>query len=113
MDAHTAQEERTHTAQDERANTAKEETAHTAAKETAHVALGEEAQEERAEKERAEALANAYNNMGNVLRLHHADRVDEAVLAYLGAAHWMPQVDKYIYILYIFSIYMYSIYVRM
>jgi len=100
MDAPTAQEERTHAAQDERAHTATEETAHTAKKERSHAALGEGAQEERAAEERAEALANAYNNMGNVLRLHHADSVDEAVLAYLGAAHWMPQVNTpriYIY----------------
>ena len=41
----------------------------------------------------AEALANAYNNMGNVLRLQHADRVHDAVEAYLGAAEWQPQLD--------------------
>ena len=41
----------------------------------------------------AESLANAYNNLGNVLRLQHEDRVDEAADAYLGAAEWMPQLD--------------------
>ena len=41
----------------------------------------------------SESLANAYNNLGNVLRLQHEDRVDEAVGAYLGAGEWMPQLD--------------------